>query len=116
MGWVKSIFAIPYNALHFDFSEKRAVPNADKKLLEDAADLFVRRWQHRRSANQESYSASPGVRRNGVEAELGWNLAARAASRRSNCKGPPGLPCAVTPQGTWPPAVPSKLKHDHKPA
>jgi hypothetical protein len=36
-----------------------------------------------------------------------WNLAARAASRRSNCKGPPGLPCAVTPQGTWPPYVPS---------
>jgi hypothetical protein len=24
-----------------------------------------------------------------------------------NCKGPPGLPCAVTPQGTWPPCVPS---------
>jgi hypothetical protein len=65
MGWVKSIFAIPYNALHFDFSEKRAVPNADKKLLENAADLFVRRWQHRRSANQESYSASPGIRRKG---------------------------------------------------
>jgi hypothetical protein len=37
-----------------------------------------------------------------------WNLAARAASKRSNCKGPPGLPCAVTPQGTWPPCVPSK--------
>ena len=35
------------------------------------------------------------------------NLAARAASKRSNCKGPPGLPCAVTPQGTWPPWVPS---------
>jgi len=34
-------------------------------------------------------------------------LAARAASRRSNCKGPPGLPCAVTPQGTWPPRLPS---------
>jgi hypothetical protein len=36
-----------------------------------------------------------------------WNLAARAASKRSNCKGPPGLPCAVTPQGTWPPYIPS---------
>jgi len=36
-----------------------------------------------------------------------WNLATRAASKRSNCKGPPGLPCAVTPQGTWPPCVPS---------
>src|ERR1035441_4046865 len=36
-----------------------------------------------------------------------WSLAARAASKRPNCKGPPGLPCAVTPQGTWPPCVPS---------
>jgi hypothetical protein len=36
-----------------------------------------------------------------------WRPAARAASRRSNCKGPPGLPCAVTPQGTWPPCIPS---------
>ena len=25
----------------------------------------------------------------------------------SNCKGPPGLPCAVTPQGRWPPRFPS---------
>jgi hypothetical protein len=32
----------------------------------------------------------------------------RAASKRPNCKGPPGLPCAVTPQGTWPPCAPSK--------
>jgi hypothetical protein len=36
-----------------------------------------------------------------------WNLAARVASKRPNCKGPPGLPCAVTPLGTWPPCVPS---------
>ena len=34
-------------------------------------------------------------------------LTARAASKRSNCKGPPGLPCAVAPQRTWPPYVPS---------
>ena len=33
--------------------------------------------------------------------------AARAASRQSNCKGPPGLPCAVTPRGTWPLSIPS---------
>ena len=43
----------------------------------------------------------------GLGAEFQWNLAARAASKRSNCKGPPGLPCAVTPQGTWPPYIPS---------
>jgi hypothetical protein len=37
----------------------------------------------------------------------GWrpSSAARAASRRSNCKGPPGLPCAVTPQGMRPPCI-----------
>jgi len=35
-----------------------------------------------------------------------WSMATRAASKRSNCKGPLGLPCAVTPQGTWPPRVP----------
>jgi hypothetical protein len=31
------------------------------------------------------------------------NMAAGAASNRSNCKGPIGIPCAVTPQGTRPP-------------
>ena len=31
------------------------------------------------------------------------NAAARAASRRSNFKGTPGLPCAVTPRRAWPP-------------
>src|SRR6202790_3460475 len=45
-----------------------------------------------------------------------WNVAARAASKRSNCKGPPGLPCAVTPQGTWPPCFPSNLRADHNDA
>src|ERR1700730_13635967 len=43
----------------------------------------------------------------GFGSESQWILAARAASKRSNCKGPPGLPCAVTPQGTWPPFGPS---------
>src|ERR1700682_2208348 len=42
-------------------------------------------------------------RAQGLGAAFQWNLAARAASKRSNCKGPPGLPRAVTPQGTWPP-------------
>ena len=42
-----------------------------------------------------------------LDAAFQGNLAARAASKRSNCKGPPGLPCAVSPQGTWPPWVPS---------
>ena len=43
-----------------------------------------------------------------------WNPAARAASKRSNCKGPPGLPCAVTPQGTWPPcSINSECHHDY---
>ena len=65
MGWVKSIFAIPYNALHFDFSEKRAVPNADKKLLENAPDFFEIRWQPRRIAYPERHCASPGIRRKG---------------------------------------------------
>jgi hypothetical protein len=31
------------------------------------------------------------------------HLAAGAASNRSNCKGPIGIPCAVTPKGTRPP-------------
>src|ERR1700674_6006813 len=35
------------------------------------------------------------------------NLAARVASTLPNGKGPPGLRCAVTPLGTWPPCVPS---------
>jgi hypothetical protein len=51
----------------------------------------------------------------GVGPELGWNLGAKVASRRSNCKAPHGLPCEVTPQGTCPLAIPSKLKQDHKP-
>src|ERR1700720_571537 len=42
-----------------------------------------------------------------LDTEFQWRLAARAASKRSNCKGPPGLPCAITPQGTWPPCAPS---------
>jgi hypothetical protein len=39
----------------------------------------------------------------------GWRRrsAARAASRQSNGKSPPGLPCAGTPQGTSPPCIPS---------
>jgi hypothetical protein len=45
-------------------------------------------------------------RTEGLDAEFQWGLAARAASKRSNCKGPLGLPCAVTPQGTWPPCIP----------
>ena len=48
-----------------------------------------------------------GGRAEGRGAALQWNLAARAASKRSNCKGPPGLPCAVTPKWTWPPRAPS---------
>jgi len=43
----------------------------------------------------------------GRGATFQWNSAARAASKRPNCKGPPGLPCAVTPLGTLPPCVPS---------
>src|ERR1035441_165820 len=46
-------------------------------------------------------------RAKGLDTAFQWSLAARAASKRSNCKGPPGLPCAVTPQGTWPPCFPS---------
>jgi hypothetical protein len=42
-----------------------------------------------------------------LDAAFQGNLAARAVSKRSNCKGPPGLPCAVSPQGTWLPWVPS---------
>jgi hypothetical protein len=34
----------------------------------------------------------------GLGAAFQWNLTARAASKRSNCKGSPGLPCAVTPR------------------
>ncbi len=45
---------------------------------------------------------------------LEWSWAARAASKRSNCKGPPGLPCAVTPPGTWPPCS-IESKRDHIP-
>src|ERR1035437_4295025 len=48
-----------------------------------------------------------GRRAENLDTAFQWNLAARAASRQSNCKGPPGLPCAVTPQGTWPPCIPS---------
>src|ERR1017187_8574433 len=44
-------------------------------------------------------------RAKGLDTAFQWSLAARAASKRSNCKGPPGLPCAVTPQGTWPPYI-----------
>src|ERR1039457_2719193 len=55
---------------------------------------------HRRLGEQ-------GGRVEGLDTAFQWSLAARAASKRPNCKGPPGLPCAVTPQGTWPPCVPS---------
>ena len=47
-----------------------------------------------------------GDREKGLGAAFQQKLAARAASKRSNCKGPLGLPCAVTPQGTWPLCVP----------
>jgi hypothetical protein len=39
------------------------------------------------------------------------NLAARATSKRSNCKGPLGLPCAVTPQRDMTVRVPSNHKN-----
>ena len=56
---------------------------------------------HRRLLDQSSRAVDRG-------ASFQWNLAARAASKRPNCKGPPGLSCAVTPQGTCPPCVQSK--------
>src|ERR1700687_4823051 len=36
LGMGEKCFAIPWNALHFDFPENRAVLNVDKKLLENA--------------------------------------------------------------------------------
>jgi hypothetical protein len=59
-------------------------------------------------SERETTSPRDGDRAEDLDATVHRNLAARAASKRSNCKGPPGLPCAVTPQGTWPPWVPSK--------
>jgi hypothetical protein len=51
---------------------------------------------HRPPLDQSGPTEGPGAAFQG-------NLAARAASKRSNCKGPLGPPCAVTPHGTWPP-------------
>src|ERR1700719_3638681 len=42
----------------------------------------------------------------GLGGAFQWNLAARAASKRSNCKATPGLPSAVTPQENLPPYIP----------
>ena len=40
---------------------------------------------------------------NRLSSSIQGNAVARAAPRRSNCKGTPGLPCAVTPRRAWPP-------------
>jgi hypothetical protein len=64
-------------------------------------------------SERETTSPRDGDRAEDLDATVQGNLAARAASKRSNCKGPPGLPCAVTPQGTWPPcSIESKRDHN----
>ena len=44
LGMGDKYFAIPWNALHFDLSEKRAVLNVDKKLLENAPGFDKDNW------------------------------------------------------------------------
>jgi hypothetical protein len=57
---------------------QRGVGSGHGKVSRNAALIFMLRNQLLRLKSQ-------------------WKLAARAASKRSNCKGPLGPPCAVTP-------------------
>jgi hypothetical protein len=44
LGMGDKYFAIPWNAFHFNLSEKRAVLNVDKKMLESAPGFDKDRW------------------------------------------------------------------------
>ena len=44
LGMGDKYFAIPWNALHFNLSEKHAVLNLDKKLLENAPGFDKDNW------------------------------------------------------------------------
>ena len=44
LGMGEKYFAIPWNALHFNSSENRAVLNVDKKLLENAPGFDKDNW------------------------------------------------------------------------
>jgi hypothetical protein len=44
LGMGDKYFAIPWNALHFNLTEKRAVLNVDKKLLENAPGFDKDNW------------------------------------------------------------------------
>jgi PRC-barrel domain len=44
LGLGDKYFAIPWNALHFNLTEKRAVLNVDKKLLENAPGFDKDNW------------------------------------------------------------------------
>ena len=44
LGMGDKYFAVPWNAFHFDLSEKRAILNVDKKLLENAPGFDKDNW------------------------------------------------------------------------
>ena len=44
LGMGDKYFAIPWNAFHFNLTEKRAVLNVDKKLLENAPGFDKDNW------------------------------------------------------------------------
>ena len=44
LGMGEKYFAIPWNAFHFNLSEKQAVLNVDKKLLENAPGFDKDNW------------------------------------------------------------------------
>jgi len=51
LGMGDKYFAIPWNALHFNLSEKHAVLNLDKKLLENAPGFDKDNWPNMADSN-----------------------------------------------------------------
>src|SRR6202050_5128294 len=51
LGMGNKYFAIPWNAFHFNLSEKRAVLNVDKNLLESAPGFDKNSWPNMADAH-----------------------------------------------------------------